>query len=174
MSMNREDIKLIEPTVELKSEFLAMVEDFKTESNDIIDGIGAGDFEGLVCLSKEYAKGIGLPEGWVPASTFWLICKNRIVGTCDLRHELNDSLRNFGGHIGYAVRPSQRGKGYGRQMLRLALEKARALGIKKMLVTCGDDNIASVRVIEKNGGKLADKVASEHREVLTRRYWIEL
>ena len=175
--MSTKDIKLIEPVVELKSEFLAMVADFKTESNDVIDGIGsidADDFEESVRWAKEHAKGINLPQGWVAASTYWLICRGRIVGTCNLRHHLNDFLRGLGGHIGYAVRPSQRRKDYGRQMLGLALEKARALGIERLLVTCGDDNIASARVIEKNGGKLADKVPSENREVLTRRYWIDL
>lgn len=124
--------------------------------------------------AKNHVKGIGLPEGWVPASTYWLVCQERIIGTCDLRHRLTEKLRKFGGHIGYSVRPSERGKGYGTQMLALVLEKARALGIKQVLVTCGDNNIASVRVIEKNGGKLADKITLEDREVLTRRYWIDL
>ena len=177
MSMNSEDIKLIEPVVELKSEFLAMAEEFKAEGADTIDGIGsidADDFEESVRREKGHTKGIGFPEGWVPCNTYWLICKNRIIGTCELRHRLTEALRKYGGHIGYSVRPSQRGKGYGTQMVTLALQKTQALGIERVLVTCGDDNIASARVIETNGGKLADKVPSEHREVLTRRYWIEL
>ena len=110
----------------------------------------------------------------MPTSTYWLLCQGRIIGTCDLRHRLTEVLREFGGHIGYAIRPLERGKGYGSQMLGLALEKAQALGIKQVLVTCADNNIASVRVIEKNGGKLADKIPSKKRESLTRRYWIDL
>jgi predicted acetyltransferase len=175
--MKIEEIKLIEPIVELKSEFLAMTEEFKTEGSYIIDGIGIIDkdnFEDSVRRAKDHAKGIGLPQGWVPANTYWLVCQRRIIGTCDIRHRLTEALRKFGGHIGYAIRPLERGKGYGSQMLALALEKAQALGIKQVLVTCADNNIASVRVIEKNGGKLADKIPSEKRESLTRRYWIDL
>lgn len=175
--MNSDDIKLIEPIVELRSEFLAMVEDFKSDGKEIIDGIGsigADDFDGSVGRAKDHACGIALPEGWVAASTYWLVCGNRIVGTCNLRHRLNEFLEKHGGHIGYSVRPSQRGKGYGKVMLGLVLKKARALGIKRVLVTCDDNNIASARVIEVNGGKLGDKIENENSQVLLRRYWIEL
>ena len=175
--MDSEKIKLIEPVVELKSEFFTMAEEFEAEGVDAINGVGcieAGDFENSVRLAKEHVRGIELPEGWVPASTYWLLGDGGIIGTCHLRHELNDFLRNYGGHIGFSIRPSQRGKGYGTQMLGLVLEKACALGIKKALITCDDNNIASARVIEKNGGKLADKVKTEYAEFLVRRYWIEL
>ena len=175
--MSQENIKLIKPTAELKAEFLAMVEDFKTEDKEIIDGIGSIDkdsFDDSVRRAKDHACGIGLPEGWVPASTYWVVCKNRIIGTCELRHRLTEALKKYGGHIGYSIRPSQRGKGYGTKMLALALEKAKGLGLKRVLITCGDDNIASASVIENNRGKLADKIQTEQRAELTRRYWIEL
>ena len=177
MNVNSEDIKLIEPVVESKLEFLAMVEEFKTEGSDTIHGIGsidAGDFEESVHRAKGHAKGINLLQDWVPASTYWLVRENLILGTCNLRHELNDFLKSYGGHIGYSIRPSQRSRGYGTKMLGLALEKAIGLGIERALITCNDNNIASARVIEKNGGKLADKVETEHSKFLTRRYWIEL
>ena len=175
--MNSKDIKLIEPMVELKSEFLAMIEEFEAEGSDIINGIGSidkDDFNDSVRRAKDHACGIGLPEGWVPASTYWLICKNRITGTCNLRHQLNDFLRNYGGHIGYSICPTQRNKGYGTKLLAFALEKARALGIKQVLVTCSDDNIPSARIIEKNGGKLHDKITLPNDKTTTRRYWIDL
>ena len=175
--MNNEDIKFIEPVIELKAEFLAMIEEFEAEEKDTIDGIGcieADDFEDSVRRAKEQVRGIDLPEGWVPASTYWLVRDEILIGTCNLRHELNDFLENYGGHIGYSVRPSQRNKGYGTQMLRFALEKARGFGIEQVLVTCDDSNIASARTIEKKGGKLADKVKTEYAEYLVRRYWIEL
>lgn len=177
MSVNSEGIKLIEPVVDLKSGFLAMAEEFKAEGRDTIDGIGSietDDFDASVQRAKDHVCGIGLPEGWVPFNTYWLVCKNRIIGTCELRHRLTEALRKCGGHSGYSVRPSERRKGYGTGMLGLVLQKAKALGIERVLVTCSDDNIASARVIEKNGGKLADKIPSEHRDAPTRRYWIEL
>ncbi|MHC4230992.1 MAG: GNAT family N-acetyltransferase [Planctomycetota bacterium] len=175
--MNSGEIKLIEPAIELKAEFLAMAEEFKAEGADVINGVGCiepGDFENSVKRAKEHVDGIGLPEGWVPASTYWLVRDEILIGTCNLRHELNVFLENYGGHIGYSVRRSQRNKGYGTQMLRFALQKARDLGIERALVTCDDNNIASARTIEKNGGKLADKVKTEYAEYLIRRYWIEL
>ena len=171
------ELKLIEPTVELKSEFFTMVEEYhKSKDVDIpgIGGMGIKNFEESICEQLGYAKGIGLPKGWVPCNIYWPICQGRIIGTCELRHRLTKELRNYGGHIGYSIRPSQRNKGYGTKMLALALEKARMLGIEQVLITCGDDNIASVRIIEKNGGKLEDKIPLENREVLTRRYWIDL
>jgi predicted acetyltransferase len=177
IGMNSGEIKLIEPAIELKAEFLAMAEEFKAEGADVINGVGCiepGDFENSVKRAKEHVDGIGLPEGWVPASTYWLVRDEILIGTCNLRHELNVFLENYGGHIGYSVRRSQRNKGYGTQMLRFALQKARDLGIERALVTCDDNNIASARTIEKNGGKLADKVKTEYAEYLIRRYWIEL
>ncbi|MGB8226624.1 MAG: GNAT family N-acetyltransferase [Sedimentisphaerales bacterium] len=175
--MRHADIRLIEPTVELKSEFLEMAEEYNAEGEKVINGIGSidkDDFENSVGRLKDHAKGVGLPEGWVPASTYWLISRGRIVGTCNLRHRLNDFLKNLGGHIGYSVRPSERQKGYATKMLSLVLEKARALGITRILITCDDNNIASARVIEKNGGKLVDKTKREGSKELIRRYWIDL
>lgn len=170
-------MKLIEPTLELESDFFAMVEEFKAEGDTSINGIGSidiDDFAASVNLAKRHAKGIDLPEGWVPCSTYWLVRQNRIIGTCSLRHKLNDFLRNYGGHIGYSIRPSERRNGFGTQMLELALEKARSFGVKRVLVTCDDNNIASTRIIEKNNGKFADKVKTGYSKFLTQRYWIDL
>ena len=175
--MNSENIKLIEPVVDLKLEFLAMAEEFKAEGRDAIDGIGcieADDFENSVRCAKDHVKGIRLPQGWVPASTYWLVRDGVLIGTCHLRHELNDFLKNYGGHIGYYIRPSQRRKGYGNVILELTIEKAGCLGLKKVLVTCDDDNFASARIIEKRGGVFEDKITNKGHEVPTRRYWIKI
>jgi predicted acetyltransferase len=89
-----------------------------------------------------------------------------------VRHELNEFLLRAGGHIGYGIRPSARGRGLATWALRSVLPQASALGLEKVLVTCGDGNLASARVIEKAGGVLEDV---RHTELgLTRRYWITL
>lgn len=98
--------------------------------------------------------------------------EKRIVGMIDLRHTLNDYLAEFGGHIGYSVRPDERRKGYAKQMLHLVLDEARRCGINRVLITCDDDNAGSARTIEANGGVL-ESLAALDGEVL-RRYWIEL
>jgi predicted acetyltransferase len=117
----------------------------------------------------------GLPVGRVPQSVYFLVGDGGfIIGSSRLRHTLTPLLEQEGGHIGYDVRPSQRSKGYATLLLALTLEEARSLGLKGVLVTCDDDNYASARVIEKNGGKLLNKVVPEDSNQLVRRYWIDL
>lgn len=109
--------------------------------------------------------------GMVPASLFWLVAGRRYIGDVDVRHRLTESLRRFGGHIGYTIRPSLRRRGYGALICRLGIERARLLGIGDILITCDDDNIGSAKIIEANGGILQDRI-DNNRGVMTRRYWI--
>jgi predicted acetyltransferase len=173
----KENISLIEPALELKSEFLAMAEEFQDAGENEIIGLGSisiDDFDNSVSRAKDHSCGLNIAEGRVPATTYWLVRQGQILGPSNLRHELNDYLRKFGGHIGYSIRPSQRGKGFGILILKLTLEKARQLGLDKVLVTCDDDNFASARVIEKNGGILEGNIVDDSHKVPVRRYWIEL
>ena len=110
--------------------------------------------------------------GYVPQTDYWLIVAVHYAGRISIRHSLNESLERFGGHIGYEIRPSMRRRGYGKLMCRLGIEKARELGLTRLLITCDDDNVASARIIEANGGVLQDRV-DNGRRVLTRRYWVE-
>lgn len=96
-----------------------------------------------------------------------------VVGRVSIRHELNDYLAILGGHIGYAVRPAYRRRGYARSILRQSLHRAKALGLHQVLITCDDDNVASARLIESFGGIL-DNVITPDGSPSTRRYWIDL
>lgn len=123
-----------------------------------------------------YAESIEVKEGddrLVPDSTFFCLDTDRniFVGAVNIRHRLNAGLLRSGGHIGDGIRPSERGKGLGTSMIALALEECDKLGIKDVLMCCDDDNIASARTIEKNGGVLENKVTDDDRTV--RRYWIK-
>lgn len=102
------------------------------------------------------SKGVNLVQGYVPMSTYWLIINNKPVGIGRIRHYLNDKLRENGGHIGYSVRPSERGKGYGKLILSELLREAKNLGITEAFVTCDVDNIRSRHVIEANNGDLEE------------------
>lgn len=93
---------------------------------------------------------------------------DRLVGIMDFRRRLNPYLLNYGGNIGYSVRPSERGKGYAAQMLHLVLPKCRAAGESRVLITCEKDNIASRKTILRAGGKLENTLET------TERYWIDL
>ena len=116
-----------------------------------------------------------LPPNRVGEDKYWLVDEERtyFIGEIAIRHRLNEALAQRGGHIGYGVRYSEWNRGYGTKMLALALEKAKAMGISPVLITCNDDNLASARVMEKNGFALGDKnmVSQDGKELLTRRYW---
>jgi predicted acetyltransferase len=119
-------------------------------------------------------KGI-IPEGHVQYLSYWFIDKkiNKIIGTSRLRPKLNEELMKEGGNIGYDVSPSYRKIGYGTEILRITIEKARKNGLKKILITCDDDNIGSRKIIEKNNGKYENKIYLEEEKKWVRRYWIE-
>jgi predicted acetyltransferase len=130
----------------------------------------------LFCRYENNRLGIDLPEDYVPSTTFWLVEKKKyeFIAEGNVRHELTPALRRFGGHIGYAVCKTAWNKGYGTLLLGLLLAEAAKMGIPSVLITCNDENVASVRVIEKNGGVLQDVIDNvfEGREVRTRRYWV--
>lgn len=117
-----------------------------------------------------------LPPDRVGEDKYWLVDDEKpqyFIGEIALRHRLNDALMQRGGHIGYGIRYSEWNHGYGTKILSLALEKAKELHISPILITCNDDNLASARVMEKNGFVLGDKImlSRDGKDRLTRRYW---
>ena len=120
----------------------------------------------------DQSHGIDLPSGFVPSTEFWLIDKDEFIGRTNIRHTLNDWLLQIGGHIGYWIRPSKRGKGYGKKILELALQEAKKLGISPVLVTCDITNKPSGKIIEANGGKLENIVPNGPDNPPKKRYWI--
>lgn len=143
-----------------------------------VDTYGFDDINTVDVVKKyyNYRKGINLKENRVPQTTYWLVDGDEFIGEIGIRHRLNDCLLIRGGHIGYGVRYSKWGQGLGTKMLSMALKKAKEMGLERVLVTCNKDNIASARVIEKNGGQLENVVDVEvdGKIVPTKRYWIDL
>lgn len=133
----------------------------------------SADFDAYVRGMERQARGLDLREGLVPHSFLVGVVGDAIVGRVSVRHKLNDGLARIGGHIGYGVVPSFRRRGYATEMLRQALPIAAALGIERALVTCDVDDVASRRVIEKNGGVFERITDEPDLEVQLRRYWIE-
>lgn len=131
-------------------------------------GVPFSDFYPFLKSRIEMANGIGLDTGFVEASTYWLFDDNRPVGIGKLRHRLTESLLQHGGHIGFCVRPSERGKGYGNVVLEMTVQRARTKGIDLVLLTCYKANTASRRVIENNDGYL-EKIEGDQCF-----YWIEI
>lgn len=113
-------------------------------------------------------------DGLVPDSTFFCLDtdQNRFVGAVNIRHTLNEFLLLHGGHIGDGVRPSERRKGIATQIIALALEECRKLGLEKVLMVCDKDNIASAKSIRNNGGILENEIVTDG--LVEQRYWITL
>lgn len=99
---------------------------------------------------------------------------NHIYGVVNLRHEIRGDLINRGGHIGYGIRPSERRKGYATIQLSKVLEKAKEMGINKVLLTCRKANIGSKKTIEKCGGIYENEVFVESNNSINLRYWINI
>ncbi len=167
-------MKLVEPTLKYKDTWLAAIKELNNEGAKGFWNVPTypTDINEYIERTQNHSQGKDLPDYWVPATTYWLIDDEKFVGHVNVRHELTDKLKIIGGHIGYYIRPTERRKGYGYKILGLALIKAHELGLKKVMITCNDDNVGSIKVIERNGGILKDKVQTEE-EGLVRHYWIE-
>jgi predicted acetyltransferase len=172
--------ELISPTVRLRDTWLASRDEWGRGVHQ--DGSGlhpdddvdtaAGFAAWVDRLIRASDNRIPAGEGRVHATHWWVVEDDTYLGAISLRHALNDFLQRAGGHIGYGIRPSARGRGLAAWALQAVLPEARALGIDRVLVTCDDTNLASARTIEKSGGVLEDVRDTELGR--TRRYWIQL
>lgn len=153
-------LKLVIPTEVLEAEALAYKQahfdhqEFELHGGAFLDKITSYS-EWLQQLKNNSSEKTVHPN-LVVASTFFAVRQhdNKIIGMIDIRHTLNDYLRNYGGHIGYGVHPLERNKGYSSEILTLGLAYCDHLGLKKVMLTCNKDNIASRKTIIKNGGQL--------------------
>ena len=175
-------LKLVVPTKEYESQVMTIKAEM-LENND--------DFDGCAGLEKvsSYAEWLDL-DTWLtkmygedhsPSDVYLAvrISDNRVVGIIDFRHRLSEFLLNFGGNIGYSIRPADRRNGYATEMLGLLLEKCREFGAEKVLITCDKDNIASAKTIIRNGGVLENEVEDtvgliKSGDGIIQRYWINL
>jgi predicted acetyltransferase len=125
-------------------------------------------------ILQQHARGEDVPPGHVPSTFLFAFDGPRIVGRGSIRHELNDFLLRVGGHIGYTVVPEFRRRGFATEILRQLLAIARErFGLTQVLLTCDDNNIGSIRTIEKNGGVLENVVTGPDLDTPKRRYWID-
>lgn len=125
-----------------------------------------------VDLLDEFRRARQLSEPWVPATFLLAEVGGEVVGRTSIRHELNDYLLALGGHIGYAVLPEFRRRGYATEILGQSLVIARSFDVRRVLVTCDEVNEVSTRVIARHGGILEDVVDDPERGLRKQRYWI--
>jgi predicted acetyltransferase len=178
------DIELIEPSVSYADDIWAFRDEIikhDAENEDQFAGCGRlGECKSpeewiSICELRKSESTCEQTKTKVPSHMYLAVRKsdNRIVGVIDLRHHINHPiLGTWGGHCGYSVRPSERGKDYAKEMLRLNIKNAKILGIEKLLITCDVENIASEKTILANGGIYEKTIDVDGCEM--KRYWINV
>ena len=165
---------LVEPTHQYKDSFLAGLREFQQEGLLLNYNLSAleHDFSLFLTQTRNEQDSTKIPPDTVPTTRYWLIDNDQFIGHLSIRHRLNAFLLKVAGHIGYQVRPSMRGRGYGNLILHLGVQKAHAYGISPILVTCDETNLASKKVIEYNGGQFENAVTIDGSPIKKLRYWI--
>ena len=171
------------PSLERKNEIIDYINEFVEHKSDI-NGTGSLDkildgytFEQALesCLNmqyEEYAKKFGRCQG----KTFLLIRKNdnKIIGTINVRWNLTEEMKRFGGNIGYGIRPTERRKGYNKINLYLGMIEAVKVGLDKVMLSCDVSNIGSDKTLKALGGKLERTEIDPSNGILTNVYWFDV
>ena len=139
--------------VEKEFEYITELPEEETGFTNSYYGVDKEEFMNRVLPELiGFSEEIGLPEGYVPETDFFLWDDDKIVGLFRVRHYLNDFLRDGAGHIGYGIKKEFRGRGYATEGLRMAIEKARdIIHEDEIYMSVRKDNPASLRAQEKNG-----------------------
>ena len=173
------NLRLIKLTEEYKDRLIEMIDEWKADieknhTNHSPYAIFKNDCRDFDYYLAHLEHGTATGDR-VPDSVFFLLDadRNRLLDAANVRHYLNDALLREGGHIGDGIRPSERQKGYGTELVRLALLECKKLGVTRVLMTCDKDNIASAKTIVKNGGILENEFENSDG-VIEQRYWIDL
>ncbi len=166
-------LRLVAPSVEHRDPFLRMAQEWRDHESERY-GLALEDFDAYLARAARHADPEQTPPGRVPGAEYWLAAQGEIVACGRLRFWLTPALEVEGGHIGYDVRPSKRGLGFGKAVLRLVLGQASHRRLLRVRLTADADNLASIRIIESNGGVRSGEVVSLGSGKLIRQYWIDL
>ncbi len=176
----QDSIKLIKPDSDYKDSFAEAIEEFKRDWRNWFWNVGWVQLEkdwieNYINDTVYFERWEHLPEWRVASHTYRLVetDKKKFLGCINVRHSLNEYLEKYGGHIGYAIIPSERQKWYGSMILKLLLQRiAGDTWLHKVLLTCNEDNIASKKIIEKNRWVFENKILVEWKGYYKLRYWI--
>ncbi len=167
-------MEFILPTENNREDVLSFYTEIEESGGECI---GFGNYKEydlwLSGMQKRFA-GKDLPEGYVRENFYLCYDKEILIGVFSLKFTLIQSLLNFGGHIGYAVRPSERNQGWAIQILKQGLTPAKQFNFDRVLCVCDEDNYGSEKVILKNGGVLENTLYDPDEKVVVKRYWIHL
>ena len=165
---------LAHPSEQYKDSFIQAVHEFQQEGRYEAYDVDVLSDNFVSFVKTLLDKAVSPRPDRVPETVYWLVEEDEFLGRVSIRHELTGFLPDYGGHIGYEIRPTERRRGYGTLSLKLVLPKARELGLNRVLLTCDDTNIGSIKIIEANGGVHQDTRQLDYRPVPIRRYWIDI
>ena len=169
-----EEIRLVLPKEENREDVLGFYREIMDSNGSCIGMKNADDYDAWLQEMRNRESGHNLPQGYVRENFYLCYLKDRMIGVFSLKFELTDYLLGYGGHIGYAIRPSMRRRGYATDVLRIGLGLAESFGFDHVLCVCDEDNIASEKTILHNGGVLEDIRYDKEENVRVKRYWITL
>lgn len=169
-------LKLVFPTEFYRDEWHSIIKEIEDSGEKMTPyslKSFTNDYTEYLRITQDISNGKNL-NGIVQADTYFLVNdqNKRILGAINIRYSLNDYLFNYGGHIGYGIRPCERQKGYAGKMLKMALDICKEKGMDKVLITCDKSNIASSKTMLKNGALLENEVQEDDK--IVQRYWITL
>lgn len=167
-------IKFTLPDETHRDDVLDFYAEFERRGESCIGCAGHEDYAEWLQDKRNRSSGENLPKGWVRENFYLCYEGNRLVGVFSLKFELTDYLLNYGGHIGYAVRRSERNRGLATEMLEQGLRLARSFGLERVLAVCDEDNYASQKVVARNSGVFENKMYDEEEKVYVNRFWIDL
>ena len=152
---------------------LAFCAEFEETGGTCIGYGGWRDYDKWLQGMRNRHTGHDLPEGSIREDFYLCYEGDALIGVFSLKFELTPFLLNYGGHIGYAVRPSQQRRGLATEILKEGVALARSSGFKRLLLVCDDDNLAPEKVILKNGGQYENTLFDPDEQVFVKRYWID-
>lgn len=171
--------KLVKPSIEHKDSFLEALDEFHAEGRyqfldrseleenfeKFVDDLNSGNRH----MHKPYADWVEP----VPETILWLVKENKYIGTFNIRHRLNWHLEKWGGHMNFIIRPSMRGKGFGKKILQKGMPLICYLGIERALITVDPKNESANRIVQFCGGQLEDETSETDKFPARNRYWLD-
>ena len=174
-----EELILIKPSVKYGAQIMEYRQEF-LDAGDSMDGCGplrrCDNTTEYLNFCSDCENLATVPENFVQAAQFICVRKsdNKLVGMIQVRHYFNEYLEKYSGHIGYSIRPTERRRGYAKEMLKMALPFCKEIGLNKVLISCTDGNIGSEKTILANGGVYESTVLEPNENKNLKRFWITL